>query len=119
MKPTKFVYTELHTDDAPKARAFYADLLGWEYQDVPRAPTDYALIRSGGEVFGGIAGRSSTPPLWLPYIGVADVKAMTTKAKVLGAKIEVECREFGGFGTLTVLADPTGARVGLWQEARK
>ena len=56
MKPTEFVFTELHTEDAPKARSFYAELLGSEYQDVPGAPTEYALIRSGGQTFGGIAG---------------------------------------------------------------
>ena len=67
--------------------------------------------------WGVIAGVARGPDQSLAYVGVADVKAATDKAKKLGATIEVECRRFGDMGTLSVLVDPTGARFALWQEA--
>jgi predicted enzyme related to lactoylglutathione lyase len=111
-------YTELHTSEPQRARAFYGDLLGWTYSDVPGPTESYAFISGTGGMVGGIASSSGAASSWLPYISVADVGAMTAKAKALGAAIEVDCQAFGGLGTLSVIRDPTGARVGLWQEAR-
>jgi len=113
MKSATFVYTELSTHAARKAREFYGELFGWQYQDVP-GPHQYALVQSGGQVIGGIAGGQKNNQ-WLPYVGVADIKAATAKAKELGATAEVECRNFGDMGTASVLVDPTGARFALWQ----
>jgi predicted enzyme related to lactoylglutathione lyase len=114
MKTSTFVFTELQTRAAPKARGFYASLFGWEYQDVP-APEPYALVRSEGEVIGGVAASDRAGDQWVSYIGVADVHAATTKARTLGATVEIECRRFGEMGTFSVLVDPTGARFALWQ----
>ncbi len=119
MTAERFVFTELHTNDTRQARAFYAALLGWEYKEVPVASDEYALITSDGSTFGAMTTSKASPPSWLAYIGVTDVHAATAKARALGATIEVDCQKFGGFGTLSVIADPTGARVGLWQEATR
>jgi predicted enzyme related to lactoylglutathione lyase len=118
MNESRFVFTELHTSEHQRARAFYADLLGWTYSDVPTPTESYTFISAVGGMAGGIASSSCAASSWLPYVGVADVEAMTAKAKALGAAIEVDCRAFGGLGTLSVIRDPTGARVGLWQQAR-
>ncbi len=115
MTATRFVFTELRTDDTRRARAFYASLLGWEYTEVPAVSGDYAFVSSGGATFGAVTADAG-PPRWLAYVGVEDVRAATTKARALGARVEVDCQAFGGLGTLSVIVDPTGARVGLWQE---
>jgi predicted enzyme related to lactoylglutathione lyase len=115
MKTSTFVFTELQTRATSEARTFYAGLFGWEYQDIP-APEPYALVRAAGEIIGGVAGRGSAAQ-WVPYIGVVDVQASTSKARALGAKVETECRRFGQMGTFGILTDPSGARFGLWQAA--
>lgn len=118
MTTTRFVFTELHASDVHKARAFYAALLGWEYREV-LGVADYALIHSSGATFGAVAAAKPGASSWLAYVGVDDVEAATARARALGATIEVECRVFGRFGTLSVIIDPVGARVGLWQEASR
>jgi len=116
MKPAKFVYMELQGVDATQAERFYSELLGWDFLDVPKAPIPYALIKSGAENVGGMT-KGSGSPHWLAYIGVPDVAAATAKAKALGAKVEIDAQAFGEFGKLSVLVDPAGARVGLWESA--
>jgi predicted enzyme related to lactoylglutathione lyase len=85
MKASTFVFSELRTDDAAKARYFYAELVGWEYQDLP-TPAPYALVKSHGQAIGGIAGAARGPSQWLTYIRVADVGAATAKAGSSGRR---------------------------------
>ena len=116
MRAMGFVYMELQVPDAGQVQSFYSDLLGWQFQDVPASPVPYASISSGGESIGGVT-KASGAPQWLGYIGVPDVAAATAKAKALGASIEVDSQPVGTLGKLSVLIDPAGARVGLWQAA--
>src|SRR5262249_41735198 len=99
--------------DTRKARAFYTALFGWEYTEVPAVAGDYAFVSSGGTTFGAVTAANTDPPSWLAHVGVEDVRAATVKARALGARGEVECQPFGRLGTLSVIVDPTGARVGL------
>jgi hypothetical protein len=82
---------------------------------MPASPVPYTVIQSLGERVGGMATDGRDSPHWLAYVGVSDVAAATAKAKVLGATIEVEPRAFSDFGKLSVLVDPTGARLALWE----
>ena len=43
------------------------------------------------------------------------VDAATAKAKSLGAKIMMGPQEVMGHGHMTVITDPTGAPLALWQ----
>jgi predicted enzyme related to lactoylglutathione lyase len=55
------------------------------------------------------------PTAWLPYIGVEDLKASTDKAISLGAKVLMREQEVPGHGWFSMLVDPTGASIALWQ----
>ncbi len=55
------------------------------------------------------------PSAWMPYALVDDVKAATDKARSLGATILMEVTEVPDMGWFSVLLDPTGAKIGLWQ----
>lgn len=115
MGPTKFVYTELR-GASPKAQRFYSELFGWNFQDVsPNSKVPYSVIQSGGERVGGATSDGGGGAQWLAYVGVPDVAAATAKARALGATIEVESQAFGEWGKLSVLVDPGGARVALWE----
>jgi len=52
---------------------------------------------------------------WMPYLLVKDIDAATRKAKKLRAKIMKEVTEVEGMGWLSMIEDPTGAMVGLWE----
>ena len=113
-----FVHVELQTQDLGKAKKFYQGLFDWRLEDVPGIPPmGYTMVHVGEGTGGGMmkCPVSGAPSQWLPYILVDDVKASTKKAKGLGAKVVQDVTEVPNYGWFSVVADPTGATVGLWQ----
>lgn len=51
-------------------------------------------------------------------VDVDDVKAATAKAVSLGATVMKEVTEVPGMGWFTIILDPTGAALGLWQATK-
>ena len=62
---------------------------------------------------------AGAPSMWLPYVLVDDIVAATAKAKSLGATVVRDVMEVMGAGSLSVIIDPTGAALGLWQAKAK
>jgi predicted enzyme related to lactoylglutathione lyase len=113
-----FVHVELHTKDLPKAREFYAGLFGWKLQDTPMpGGGTYTMIDVGEGVGGGMMSGADAPPHWLAYVSVDDVRAKTAQAKSLGATVLQDILKVGDYGTMSVIRDPSGAVVALWQAA--
>ena len=113
-----FVHVELNTSDLAKAKEFYGKLFEWKLQDVPMPDGDtYTMIDVEGGTGGGMlkAKQPGTPPFWLAYVGVEDIKASTKRARELGAKIMVDATEVGDYGFMSVIVDPTGAHLAMWQ----
>jgi uncharacterized protein len=113
-----FAHVELHTNDLKRAKEFYSKLFDWTLQDAPMpGGGSYTLIQVGTGAGGGMTINQApgVPPHWLAYVGVDDVRASTRKAKELGAKIVVDVMEVGDYGTMSVIADPTGATLAMWQ----
>ena len=113
-----FVHAELNTTDVGKAKAFYQKLFDWKLEDMTVADgMAYTTIGVGEGTGGGIMkqmipGASSD---WMPYVAVDDIKTATKKAKSLGATILRDVTEVTDMGWLSILQDPTGALIGLWQ----
>jgi predicted enzyme related to lactoylglutathione lyase len=53
--------------------------------------------------------------MWLAYVLVDDIRTATGKAKALGATILRDVTEVPGMGWFSIISDPTGAHLGLWQ----
>jgi len=113
-----FVHVELATTNVPKAKAFYSKLFAWKLKDFPMPGFGvYTTIGVGKGTGGGmmkqvIPGAGSA---WMPYVLVKDIDAATKKAKKLRAKIMKDVTEVEGMGWLSVIVDPTGALLGLWE----
>ena len=109
-----FVHVELQTQDLVKAKKFYQGLFDWRLEDLPMG---YTMVQVGEGTGGGVMKSrvAGAPSHWLPYILVDDVKASTKKAKGLGAKVVQDVTEVPNYGWFSVVTDPTGAAVGLWQ----
>jgi uncharacterized protein len=116
-----FVHVELNTTDVGKAKSFYGSLFNWTLEDVPMPNGSYTMIKVGEGTGGGIMKHPvpGAPSAWLAYVLVDDVAASTKKAKSLGATVMKDATEIMGVGTFSVLIDPTGAAIALWQPAKK
>ena len=51
----------------------------------------------------------------MAYVLVDDLKRTTDKARSLGATVMKEATEVPGMGSFTIITDPTGAMLGLWE----
>lgn len=59
------------------------------------------------------------PSAWLAYVQVDNIATATAKAKSLGATVMKDVTEIPGMGSFSVLIDPTGAAIALWQPKAK
>ncbi len=120
--PNPFCHVELNTTNLPKARRFYTKLFAWKLKDLPHEELGkYTMVRVGEGTGGGmmkqlIPGAGSA---WVPYVFVRDIDASTRKAKKLGAKVMKDVTATMGLGWLSIIEDPTGAVLGLWEPKKK
>jgi predicted enzyme related to lactoylglutathione lyase len=115
-----FVHVELNTTDPDKAKAFYGKLFTWKLDDMPMGNgIMYTMIQPGEGTGGGLVKQLApgAPSSWLAYVVVDNVKAATEKAKSLGAKVMKDVTEVPNMGWFSIIVDPTGAALGLWQNA--
>lgn len=116
-----FVHVELNSSNLGKAQAFYDKLFDWKTEDTSAADGHYTSINVGKGVGGGM--QAHTLPgehsSWLPYVEVDDIRAATKKAVSLGGKIIKDVTEVPEMGAMSIITDPTGANLGLWQPHAK
>ena len=112
-----FVHVELMTNDVQKAKEFYGKLFKWELEDVPMEIGPYTMIKVGEGTGGGmlknpIPGATSS---WIAYVQVDDIDEATARARQLGASVMRETVEASNFGWFSIITDPTGAMLALWE----
>jgi predicted enzyme related to lactoylglutathione lyase len=112
-----FVHVELSSTDVGKARQFYGQMFDWKMEDMPMPVGTYTLIGVGEGTGGGMMQqmRPGAPSAWLAYVLVSDIEASTDKAQSLGGRVIQEVTPVADMGWFSVIADPTGAMLGLWQ----
>lgn len=116
--PNPFVHVELNTTDVAQAKSFYSRLFSWEMADMPMSGgTTYTTIDVGGGTGGGLMKHPmpGAPSMWMAYVHVDDVKEATRKAQSLGASVVKDVTEVKDMGWFSIIVDPTGAALGLWQ----
>jgi predicted enzyme related to lactoylglutathione lyase len=112
-----FVHIELNTTDVAEAKSFYGRLFDWKLTDMPLHDGAYTVIEVGEGTGGGLMKHPvpGAPSTWLAYVLVDNVRAATGKATSLGATILKDVTEVPGMGWFSVISDPTGAPLGMWQ----
>jgi predicted enzyme related to lactoylglutathione lyase len=111
-----FCWIDLGTVDVDGAKRFYQGLLGWEFEDLPAEGGSYTICRLGGLDVAGIHQHSPDEGVgWSSSISVGDVDRATARARELGAGVLAEPFDVPGAGRSSVLRDPGGAVVSLWQ----
>jgi predicted enzyme related to lactoylglutathione lyase len=115
-----FVHVELNTTDLGKAKTFYGKFFDWKMEDTPMPEGSYTMISVGEGTGGGMMQQAipGAPSAWLPYVAVDDIAAATEKAKSLGATVCKDVTEVKDMGWFSIIVDPTGAGLGLWQNKK-
>lgn len=114
---TPVVHLELHTGNLQEARELYSQICGWRHERIVAADRAYEALDLGGGLGGGIVECAARRSLWLPYVEVGDITAVTEQAGTLGARILLEPRE-GPAGWRSVVATAAGAELAFWQSKR-
>ncbi|HEY4238933.1 MAG TPA: VOC family protein [Kofleriaceae bacterium] len=110
---TAFVWFHNNSENAKAAASFYEQLVGWKPSAGPQGLT--MLSGAAGPV-AAVAAADGGSPGWIPYLQVDDVDAATAKATKLGAEV-LAAKTRGPAGEFTIVRDPGGAAVALWQKA--
>ena len=111
------VHLELRTGNLPRACSFYTRLFGWRTEQINLSCGSYLALELGDGLEGGVVEQERGRPLWLPYVEVADLAAVTDRARRLGATVALEPRE-GPAGWRSIVATAAGAEIALWQPKR-
>ncbi len=110
----EFIWHDLMTSDVEAAKTFYAEVVGWTFND--QMP-GYHVAEAEGNGMGGIMLQpdhlKSSPPFWSGYIHVTDVDAATAKLKALGGTVHREPWDVPEVGRIAVGADPSGAMFNI------
>ena len=113
--PGTFSWAELATSDAEGAKSFYSTVFAWDYEDNPIGDGQvYSMARRDGKVVAALFG-SDQPPHWNCYVTVDSVEETTARAGADGAAVLAEPFDVMDVGRMSVIADPTGAALCLWE----
>lgn len=111
-------WADLMTSDPTRAREFYTRLFGWTASESGEEYGGYVTFRLGDADVAGMMGQgaaSELPDAWTTYLSVTDADTTTAAAREAGAQVLAEPMTVGDMGRMSVLLDPSGAAVGLWQ----
>lgn len=109
------VFWHLRTPDIDRARRFYRELFGWQFQDVN--PLTSAVQNKGGIMGCLVASEEpGTVPGSVLYIHVTNLHETVKRAVELGAEVVAEPLNIYGAKAFADLRDPTGSVFGLWTE---
>ena len=88
------VWIDLDTSDPERARAFYAALFGWEFEEGGPEYGGYAQITKDGHQIGGIMPQQGDGPadMWFVYLAVTDANAAAARAATAGGQVIVDFR---------------------------
>jgi uncharacterized protein len=111
-------WMDLMTDSPEEARKFYGALLGWTFEVGGSEVGNYSLALRNGRAAAGVGGRPPDAPypnVWSVFFGVKSVDEAVEQAKALGGQQVSPAMDIPDAGRLAMIADPTGAVVGLWE----
>ena len=114
-------WVDLQTTDLDGAQSFYAELFGWSYDEQVIDGDRYCMAVIGDGVAAALAPQSphqraaGVPPIWNTFIAVDDVDTATSRVEPAGGRVLMAPVDIQTEGRMSFVADPTGARVLLWQ----
>jgi predicted enzyme related to lactoylglutathione lyase len=120
----RVVHFEVPYDDAERARAFYADVFGWQIQPMPEL--EYHFVQTGptdddgmpadhGYIGGGMFQREPQVDRPVITIDVDDMTAALATIAEHGGAAVGDPQQVGDMGIAAYFTDSEGNLMGLWQ----
>jgi len=120
-EPGTFCWNELNTRDPEGAKAFYAAVFGWGFEDHDMGPMGtYTEWKVGEDSVGGMMDMGNTqmppevPPHWLTYFAVENADAALDQIRAGGGSVAFGPMDIPA-GRFAVVGDPFGAMFAVIQ----
>jgi uncharacterized protein len=113
-------WIDLMTSDIGKAREFYGELFGWEYETGDEEKYGgYTTARKNGKMVAGLmqkdAEQAGMPDMWSTYLRSDDAAATAEAVTANGGQVYMPPMDVPEQGHMAVFGDASGAAVGVWQ----
>jgi len=112
-------WVDLTTSDPARARDFYTALFGWTAEDPDPQHGGYFNFRKDGirvaGCMGKVPGMEAAPEVWSVHLSTPDARQTLQDAQANGGQVLVDAMDVDDLGTMSLIADPSGAAVGAWQ----
>lgn len=109
-------WVDLTTPDIDDATRFYRELFGWSMERSVTPMGEYFIGAVDGHQVAGMMGQGSElrgmPAVWTTFFFVADVEHVLAAAAAAGGSVLQPALDIPD-GRVAVVADPTGAMLGL------
>jgi hypothetical protein len=110
------------TSDAERAKEFYGTLFGWTFQTGDEEKYGgYITAAKDGKTVAGMMQKDDSmtgmPDMWSTYLRSEDAAATVQAAAQNGGQVYMEPMDVPEQGRMAMIADATGASVGIWQPA--
>lgn len=111
-------WLDLRIPDLGEAQRFYGALFGWEFEDFGSAAGHYNGCLLAGRTVAGMM-RNPDPDAsefrWNLHFASDDCDETVKRATDAGGTVPMPPEEILDRGRMAVVADPVGARFGVWQ----
>lgn len=114
-KLSEFCWETLSTADVARASAFYTQVFGWQSGVGPNGVTMFSTHGTPETGVADVQTAHGYPPHWMTYVVVEKIESARARVEGLGAKVIVPLIELPSIGRIAVIADPTGAVIGLFE----
>ena len=117
-KAGSIVHVEIHSNDPPRTKAFFANAFGWKFQDIPEM--NYMTWEAPSKPAGGLQkpmeGRG---PTVLNYLLSKEINEDIGRVQRAGGNILVPKSEIPGIGWFAIFQEPGGTAHALYQNLPK
>ncbi len=113
----KFTWFTLHSNDVPRATAFYTELFGWGTENMDMPEGSYTIFKNGEAGIGGVRKppHAGAPSHWISYVSVPDVDATAKKVRAGGGNVLSEPFDIPTVGRVAAVTDREGAAFLLFK----
>ncbi len=111
-------WVDLMTPDLDRAKQFYGELFGWQFNDSGEEFGHYNLAMKDGKVVAGLGPQQPGQPgpaVWVTYLWADDADAVAARVVKADGNVFMGPMDVPNAGRMALALDSTGAAFGIWQ----